>query len=285
MSGAGEALVDPEWLSQRLDDPSVRVVHIDWEGTDAYRQGHIPGAVGRNWKEWLWDPVTREFPSPSEFARRCAEAGISNDTTVVFYGEPVQFGTYGWWVFKLMDHRDVRLLDGGRGRWVAEGRALESGAGPAAAEAVRYEAPTSVNDRMRATRDEVLARLGDFASAERAILLDHRSPEEYRGELVNVPGKPDVGAERYGHIPGARHLHFADFLRSDTSFKSPEELRALFDGVGATSEKEVISYCRLSHRATLAYFVMTELLGYDRVRSYDGSWTEWGSMVGMPIER
>lgn len=277
------ALVEPEWLAERLDDPGVRLIQVDWVGTEAYDQGHIPGAISWNWKEWLWDPLTRDFPSPEEFARRCGECGIGNDTTVVFYGEPVQFGTYAWWVFTYMNHKDVRLLNGGWRRWKAEGRPLVTER--PAVKPTQYTPHETVNRHMRASREDILNRLDAFKSGTGAVLLDHRSPEEFSGERVNVPGMPDVGAERYGRIPGARHLHFADFLRPDTSFKSPEELKALLAERGATPERQIISYCRLSHRATLAYFVMTELLGFDKVQSYDGSWTEWGSMVGMPIER
>ena len=267
----------------RLDDPGLRLVHIDWVGTETYDQGHIPGAIGWNWKDWLWDALVREFPSPQEFARRCGISGIANDTTVVFYGEPVQFGTYAWWVFKYMNHEDVRLLDGGWRRWKAAGLPLVTER--QVVQPVSYEPSDNIRRSMRASREEILASLDDFKAGTRAVLLDHRSPEEFRGELVNVPGKPDVGAERYGRIPGAKHLHYTDFLQPDTSFKSRDELKALLASRGATPDKRIVSYCRLSHRATLAYFVMTELLGYDKVKSYDGSWTEWGSMVGMPIER
>lgn len=277
------ALVQPEWLVERLADSGVRLVQVDWVGTKAYDQQHIPGALGWNWKEWLWDPITRDFPTPDEFARRCGENGITNDTTVVFYGEPPQFGTYAWWVFKYLGHEDVRFLDGGWKRWQSEGRPLTNE--QPEVQRTNYVPPAALGSHMRASRDEVLANLKAFGDGIDVVLLDHRSPEEFRGELVNVPGMPDVGAERYGRIPGARHLHFSDFLNPDTSFKPAEELEALLAARGATRDKQIISYCRLSHRATLAYFVMTELLGYSKVKSYDGSWTEWGSMVGMPIER
>lgn len=276
-------LVGPDWLEDHLGDSRVRLIHIDWIDTKEYDEKHIPGAVGWNWKEWLWDPITREFPSPEKFAERCAKNGISNDSIVVFYGEPPQFGTYAWWVFKYMNHKDVRLLNGGWRLWQAEGRSLTSKI--PTVDPTTYAAPKSVNWEMRASREDVLGNLDHFKAGDISVLLDHRSPEEYRGELVNVPGMPDVGAERYGRIPGSRHLHFADFLNPDTSFKDRAELEALLTARGATRDKNIVSYCRLSHRATLAYFVMRELLGYEKVKSYDGSWTEWGSMVGMPIER
>jgi thiosulfate/3-mercaptopyruvate sulfurtransferase len=209
--------------------------------------------------------------------------GISNDTTVIFYGEPPQFGTYAWWVFKYLKHPDVRILNGGWKRWQAEGRPLTSER--SIVTPATYEPPSGVSKHMRASREEVLVNLDAFKGGSETVLLDHRSPEEFRGDLVNVPGMPDVGAERYGRIPGSRHLHFTEFLNPDSSFKAPEELEKLLAARGATRDKKIVSYCRLSHRATLAYFVMTELLGYKTVKSYDGSWTEWGSMVGMPIER
>jgi thiosulfate/3-mercaptopyruvate sulfurtransferase len=283
MADATKVLVDSAWMSDHLNDPDVRLIEVNWTETQAYESGHIPGAVGWNWKKWLWDPNVREFPSPGEFSRRCEKAGISNDTTVVFHGEPVQFGTYGWWVFKLLQHSDCRILNGGKTRWVNDGYSLTTDV--PSVDSKPYTPPAGTKLIMRASRDEVLESLEQFKDGSEMVLLDHRSPEEFNGELVNVPGMPDVGAERYGRIPGARHLHFLDLLNKDTTFKAPDELRVLFEERGAYADTDIVSYCRLSHRATLAYFLMTEVLGYKKVRSYDGSWTEWGSMVGMPIER
>lgn len=272
------SLVSTDWLAERLTDPSIRVVEIDWEGLDAYRDGHIPGAVGWNWKESLWDPFERQFPSGEDFARRLGEAGISREKTVIIYGAPVQFGTYAWWVFKMMGHPDVRILDGGQVKWEAEGRPTQREVpSPTPLDYV----PGAPDWRIRAGRDDVLDAIGD----PNVLILDHRSHEEYSGQRVGVPGKPDVGAERYGRIPGARHLPFETLLNEDTSFKSPGELREIVAALVNDPDQAVISYCRLSHRATLASFAMTEILGYRNVRVYDGSWTEWGSMVGMPIER
>ncbi|NNE84874.1 MAG: sulfurtransferase [Alphaproteobacteria bacterium] len=280
---ATDKLVEPEWLEAHLDDPNLRILEFNWNATDSYDKWHIPGAQGWYWKDWCWDHTMRDFPTPEEFARRCAAAGISNDTLVVCYGDPPQFGTYGWWVMTYMGHADVRILNGGRVRWENEGRP-QSTENPSF-DAGDYTPHTGRNDAMRASRDDVLDRLDDVAAGGETVLLDHRSPEEFNGERVNMIGVPDVGAERAGRIPGAKHLYFDDLLNEDMSFKSADELRALFEARGATADKDVISYCRLSHRATLAYFAMTELLGYERVRSYDGSWTEWGSIVGVPIER
>jgi thiosulfate/3-mercaptopyruvate sulfurtransferase len=275
------ALVSPDWLQERLDDPNVRIVALNWRGREDYDRGHIPGAIFWEWKDMLWDPMRRDFPTPEEFARRCGTAGIGNDTCVVCYGDPaVQFGTYGWWVLKYCGHADVRVLDGAKTRWVKEGRPL-SAETPAPMPVAYRPSALAGDPSMRVMRNEVMAALGNPS----ITILDHRSPEEYYGELYSPPGSPNHGAERLGHIPGAKHLHFEDFLNPDTSFKSREELRRLLEAHGATPDRTIISYCRLSHRATLAYFVMTQLLGYENVRSYDGSWTEWGSLVGAPVER
>lgn len=273
-----QALVDTDWLAARLGDPSVRVVQIDREDVEGYPAGHIPGAVGWQWKAALWHPVERRFPDPDDFAARMGAAGIGPDTTVVLYGVPVQYGTYGWWVLRLCGHRDVRLLDGGLTKWRREGRPVTTEA-PAVTPVAH--APPEPDERVRAGREAVLRALDD----PRAVLLDHRSAEEYAGTRVNIPGPYDHGAERGGRIPGARHVPFDTLLNGDDSFRSAEALGAIFAPHVPDRDTPVICYCRLSHRATLARFAMTELLGYRNVRVYDGSWTEWGSMVGMPIER
>ncbi len=281
MSTISPALVEPAWLEAHLGDSRLCVVALNSDGPGQYDKGHIPGALYWEWKEMLWDPLKRDFPTPEAFARRCGEAGIGNDTTVVFYGDPaVQFGTYAWWVFKYCGHRDARVLDGARMRWQEEGRPLATErAVVTRAHYVPQREPQTAH--MRVGRDEVLHSIG---RADR-VILDHRSPEEYRGELYSPPGSPNHGAQRLGRIPGARHLYFGDLIGPDTRFRTPPELRRLLEERGASPGKEIISYCRLSHRASLAYFVMTELLGYEKVRVYDGSWTEWGSLVGFPIER
>lgn len=275
---AHRALVNTEWVAQHVEDPTVRLVEVDRVGTESYLCGHIPGAVGWHWKQQLWDPHDREFPAPDVLAGRLGAAGISRDTTIVVHGDPVQFGTYAWWALTYCGHPDVRLLDGTKTRWIREGRPLTTDV--VAPAPVRYE-PARRLPSMRILREEVLASLGRSDT----ILVDLRSPEEYRGERVAPPGMPDDGAERAGHIPGARHLYFSEMLHDDETFRPVDELRALWAARGATPDKHVVVYCRLSHRATLAYFVLTQLLAYPRVRSYDGSWTEWGSVVGVPIAR
>jgi thiosulfate/3-mercaptopyruvate sulfurtransferase len=227
----------------------------------------------------LWDTHQRDFPAPDDFARRLGAAGIGNDTTVVFYGEGVQFGFYAWWTFKYCGHAKVCMLDGARYRWAEEGRTLVTAVPPPAAP-VQYK-PVPRNEGMRIWRDEVIAALGKPGK----VIFDARSPEEYSGQRVGGPGGPDIGALRYGRIPGAKHLYFEDLLTANKGFKPVNELETLVEARGATQDKDIIAYCRMSHRATVLYFALTQLLGYRRVRIYDGSWTEWGNLVGVPVER
>jgi thiosulfate/3-mercaptopyruvate sulfurtransferase len=279
---ATPALVTPEWIAAHAGDPKVRLIEVAGLGQDempAYRAGHVPGASGWKWKDMLWDSHMREFPSPEEFAKRLGDEGIGNDTTVVFYGEAIQFGIYAGWAFRYCGHADVRVLDGGRYRWQAEGRALTTEV-PAKPAAVTYR-PVPRRESMRIYRDQVLAALGDAQT----VILDARSPEEYSGQRVGGPGGPDVGAVRYGRIPGARHLHYADLFNADMSFKPAAELSALVAARAVGPEKSVIAYCRMSHRATVVHFALTQILGFENVRVYDGSWTEWGNLVGVPVER
>jgi thiosulfate/3-mercaptopyruvate sulfurtransferase len=281
MSRNVPALVQPDWLESHLDDSNLRIIALNWTDSVNYDKAHIPGAIFWDWKDMLWDPAIRDFPTPADFAARCSAAGIGNDTHVVFYGDPaVQFGTYAWWVFNYCGHANTSVLDGARMRWELEGRPMTQDV-PTIAPVTYRPTQHPGTSHMRAMRDDVLDALDD----PNTVILDHRSPEEYRGELLSPPGTPNHGAERLGHIPGAKHLHFEDLIGEDTSFKPADEIRAMLEACGATPDKSIISYCRLSHRATLAYFALTELLDYDSVRSYDGSWTEWGSVVGVPIER
>lgn len=281
-SVARSALADPEWLSRHQGDPSVRLIEIAGMNQDqmqAYRAGHIPGAVCWKWKEMLWDSRRRDFPTPEEFARRCGEAGIGNDTTVVFYGEGVQFGIYAWWVFRYCGHIRVKVLDGARYRWASEGRPLTTEV-PTPAARVQYD-PVKRVEKMRMHRDKLLASLGKSDM----VVLDGRSPEEYSGQRVGGPGGPDVGAVRGGRIPGAKHLYFEDLFDGNKAFRPAHELEQLVQARGVTPGVDVVTYCRMSHRATVLYFVLTELLNHKKVRVYDGSWTEWGNLVGVPIER
>ena len=276
------ALVTPAWVHAHRNDPKVKLIEIAGTGQEqmqAYKAGHVPGAVCWPWMAMLWDSHMRDFPTPEEFARRCGAAGMANDTTVVFYGEGVQFGIYAWWAFRYCGHRRAKVLDGARYRWAAEGRPLTTDEPPPPVP-VTY-APAKRVEKMRIRRDKVLAALGDPAK----LILDGRSHEEYAGTRVGGPVGPDVGALRYGRIPGAKHLYYEDFLEADKRFKAVPELRALVEARGAAPERDTIAYCRMSHRATVLYFTLTELLGFRKVRIYDGSWTEWGNLVGVPVER
>jgi thiosulfate/3-mercaptopyruvate sulfurtransferase len=221
----------------------------------------------------------RDFPDPAEFARRMGAAGISNDTRVVIYGEDIQFGIYGWWVLRYCGHENVSILDGGRHRWTADGKPLQVEF-PSPPAAVTFR-PVQRKTDMRVFRNGVLAVLGDGVTR----IVDARSAEEYRGERVGAPGGPDTGAVRYGRIPGARHLFFDDLLDAAKCFKPPQDLQMLTKACGLKPDDPVIAYCRMSHRATVAYFALTEVLGFKNARVYDGSWTEWGNLVGVPIER
>ena len=281
MSTHTHKLVDCAWLADRLDDPQVRIIEVssDAEGK-AYHQGHISGAVFWFWKDALWHATDREFTTPRDMARLLRGLGVTPDTTVVLYGDPVQYGTYAFWVMTMAGHRDVRLLDGSRTRWVAEGRPLTTDV--PSFESVDYpRGDADVSSRLG--RDEVRARLGEPGQ----VLLDVRSLEEYRGERVSPPGGFDHGAERTGRIPGAVHLFYRELLNDDDTFISIDQLREKFadTGVESGSDNEIVTYCRLSHRATLAWFAMAHMLGIEDVKIYDGSWTEWGSIVGFPVER
>lgn len=276
------ALVDPAWVAAHRNDPNVCLIEVAGLGQDdlkAYGAGHVPGAHPWKWKEALWESHRRDFPSPAEFARRLGAAGIDNETSVVFYGEGVQFGIYAWWVFRYCGHEKVHVLDGARYRWSEEGRSLTTDVPPP--RAPRTYVPAARTESMRILRDGVLNALG----RTQTVLLDGRSPEEYQGERVGGPGSLDVGAMCYGRIPGARHLYFEDLLTSNKSLKLSEELKSIAKARGVEPHKEIIAYCRLSHRATVLYLALTEILGLTNVKVYDGSWTEWGNMVGFPIER
>ncbi len=271
-------LIETDRLPERLEDPNLRVIEVDWDPADGYEQGHIPGALSWRWKEDLWHPANREFIEGEAFSDLMGRTGISNDTTVILYGDSSRFATYALFVLKLRGHPDVRLLHGGRTKWTAEGRPLTDEV--PSPSPVDYQ-PGPADEGIRATREEILAGLPDSSH----FLLDVRAIEEYRGERVAPPGMPDHGAERAGRIPGAVHLHWAELVREDDTFLPIDELRARLESIGAAPGRDIIVYCRMSHRASLVWFVLKCLLGYPSVKSYDGSWTEWGSMVGMPIER
>jgi thiosulfate/3-mercaptopyruvate sulfurtransferase len=274
-----EVLVDTAWVAEHLDDPNVRLVESN-EDILLYDTGHIPGAVKIDWVTDLNDPVVRDYLDAERFAELLAAKGISNDTTVVFYGDKNNWwATYAFWVFKLFGHKDARILNGGRAKWIAEGREATR----AVPEYPRgsYSAPQRDDRSIRAFRDEVLTHIKQSGTA----LVDVRSPQEFSGERTHMPEYPQEGTLRGGHIPTAANIPWAKAVKEDSTFKSVEELRELYEGQGVTPDKDVIAYCRIGERSSHSWFVLTYLLGYPKVRNYDGSWTEWGNSVGVPIEK
>jgi thiosulfate/3-mercaptopyruvate sulfurtransferase len=281
MSGNGyekPVLVTTDWLAEHGADGVVVVAEVD-ENPDLYEEGHIPGAVKLHWRDDLQDPVRRDLVERADFERLLGERGIGNDTTVVLYGDKNNwFAAYAYWYLKIYGHADVRILDGGRQKWIDEGRELTT-----AAPAVRPATYTAQerDESIRVYRDDVLAGLG----RDGRTLVDVRSPQEYAGELLAPPGYEQEGASRGGHIPTAQSVPWAQAVRDDGTFKPAGELRELYGGKGVTPDKEVLAYCRIGERSAHTWFVLRELLGYENVRNYDGSWTEWGNLVDVPIEK
>jgi thiosulfate/3-mercaptopyruvate sulfurtransferase len=274
---ATDALVDADWAQQHLDDPNVRFVEVDVD-TTAFEQSHIPGAVGWNWTSQLADGVRRDIASREDFSALLSASGIGPDTTVVLYGDNNNwFAAWAYWQLKLYGHSDVRILDGGRRYWLDNGLPVTADV-PAHPE-TGYQLPEA-DFSLRAFRDDILPRLGD----ENLSLVDVRSPAEFNGEIIAPPGLPET-AQRAGHIPGAASIPWAQTVREDGRFKPADELRDLYAAKGVTADRDIIAYCRIGERSSHSWFVLHELLGYQRVRNYDGSWTEWGSLIGVPIER
>jgi thiosulfate/3-mercaptopyruvate sulfurtransferase len=274
---AKDVLVSADWARAHLDDPAVRFVEVDVD-TLAYDQSHIPGAVGWNWTSQLSDGIRRDIATPEEFSSLLSTSGIGPDTTVVLYGDNNNwFAAWAYWQLKLYGHGQVRLLNGGRKYWLDHNLPLSTDVPGYPATGYRVGA---VDGSIRAFRDDILPRLGDAGLA----LVDVRSPAEYNGELIAPPGMTET-AQRAGHIPGAASIPWAQTVREDGTFKSADELHALYAAKGVTPDRDVIAYCRIGERSSHTWFVLRELLGFTRVRNYDGSWTEWGSMVGVPIEK
>jgi thiosulfate/3-mercaptopyruvate sulfurtransferase len=270
-------LVDADWAKAHLDDPNVRFVEVDVD-TTAYSQGHIPGAVGWDWTSQLSDGVRRDLASRGDFSALVSRSGIGPDTTIALYGDNNNwFAAFAYWQLKLFGHEDVRIINGGRKYWLDHGLPITTDE-PSYPE-TGYQLPEP-DFALRAYRDDILPRLGD---AE-LVLVDVRSPAEYNGEIIAPPGMSET-AQRPGRIPGAASIPWGQTVREDGTFKSPEELKALYEAKGVTPDKDVIAYCRIGERSSHSWFVLHELLGYKRVRNYDGSWTEWGSLIGVPIEK
>jgi thiosulfate/3-mercaptopyruvate sulfurtransferase len=272
-----ESLVTTGWLAEHLDDPRLVVVESD-EDILLYDTGHIPGAVRVDWHTELNDPVTRDYVDAQRFAQLMREKGIARDSTVVFYGDKSNWwAAYALWVFSLFGHPDLRLLDGGRAKWTAEGRPMTTD------ETTRpptdYPVVERDDARIRAFRDDVLAHLG-------RPLVDVRSPDEFSGKLLHMANYPQEGAMRGGHIPGAKSVPWARAANEDGTFKSREELEQIYGReLGLAPSDDVVVYCRIGERSSHTWFALSHLLGFEKVRNYDGSWTEWGNSVRVPIER
>jgi thiosulfate/3-mercaptopyruvate sulfurtransferase len=274
-----ERLVTTGWLAEHLGDPGLVVVESD-EDVLLYDTGHIPGAVKVDWHTELNDEVTRDYVDGERFAQLVGGKGIGRDTTVVIYGDKNNWwAAYALWVFRLFGHEDVRLLDGGRAKWIAEGRETTTEVPSPAA--VEYPVVERQDAPIRAFRDDVLAHISTGAGP----LVDVRSPQEYTGERTHMPDYPQEGTLRGGHIPGAQSVPWARAANPDGTFKPADELRAIYEGeAGLRPGDDVVAYCRIGERSSHTWFVLTQLLGYERVRNYDGSWTEWGNAVRAPIE-
>ncbi len=274
---ANDVLVEPEWLEQHLDDDSIRIVEVD-ENPGLYAEAHIPGAIGFDWKKDLQDQVRRDFLGPEDFGKLFGEHGISNEHTVVLYGDRNNwFAAYTYWYLKYYGHDNVKLVNGPRERWIAEDRPTTQDvpAHPAATFSAQ-EGDASI----RALRDEVFQALDSDKK-----LVDVRAPQEFSGELIAMPGYEQEGAQRSGHIPGAASIPWAQAVTENGTFKSRDELEELYGGKGVLSGDPIISYCRIGERSAHTWFVLHELLGREDVKNYDGSWTEWGNLVNVPVEK
>jgi thiosulfate/3-mercaptopyruvate sulfurtransferase len=275
-----DALVSTEWVAQHLNDPKVKIVEVDVEPQKGYDVGHIPGAIGWNWASDLCDTTIRDLIDPKAFAQLASQAGIRPDDTVVFYGDMNNwFAAWALWQFKYHGHKDVRLMNGGRKKWEAEGRKYTTDK-PTVTPS-NYPVPSS-DESVRSYRDEVLKAVG----SKDINLVDVRSPDEFTGKIL----APEAligreGAQRGGHIPGARNIPWGKAVNDDGTFKSADELKKIYESSGVDFSKPTIAYCRIGERSSHTWFVLTYLLGQKNVKNYDGSWTEWGNLVGAPIEK
>ena len=274
---ASEVLIGTSWVKEHLNDPKVRMVEVDVD-TKAYSEGHIPGALGWDWSRQLCDTLRRDIIPKDQFEKLMAGSGISNDTTVVLYGDNNNwFAAWAFWQLKIYGHKEVRLMDGGRKKWLAEGQELTQ------------EAPKVKSAVYRASDPDFsirafLPQVQEASSRRAAHLVDVRSPQEFTGEILAPPGLPET-CQRGGHIPGAKSIPWSKACNEDGTFKSSEELKALYGAQGVAADKPVIAYCRIGERSSHTWFVLKYLLGFKDVMNYDGSWTEWGNLVAAPVEK
>lgn len=273
-----EVLVSTDWVSEHKDDPNVKVVESD-EDVLLYEVGHVEGAVKIDWQTDLQDQLIRDYIDKAKFEKLLSEKGIANDTTVVFYGDKNNWwACYAFWVFKLFGHEKALVMNGGRQKWIEEGRPMTKDVPGYPKTSYKV---SKLNESIRAFRDDVMKHIGT-----KNPLIDVRSPKEYTGELLHMEAYPQEGALRGGHIPGAENVPWATAVKEDGTFKSADELKSIYmDDKGLKKGDDVIAYCRIGERSSHTWFVLTYLLGFDRVRNYDGSWTEWGNLVKAPIEK
>lgn len=281
MEYAKDVLVSTDWVAQHHNDPNVRLVEVN-EDILLYDTGHIPGAVKLDWQLDLWHPVERDFIGTQEVQALLSKLGIKPDDQIILYGDKSNWwASYAYWFLSYSGVKNLKIMNGGRQKWIAEGRELTTDTPTYPAS--QYPTLTR-DDSLRAYRDEVKAHLQGVKEGKNA-LVDVRSPDEFSGKVTHMPNYPQEGVLRGGHIPGARSIPWAKATNEDGTFKSADELKALYEGEGVTPDKDVIAYCRIAERSSHSWFVLRELLGYPKVRNYDGSWTEWGNAVGLPIEK
>ena len=273
-----QILAETAWVADHLKDSNLRVIEVSVD-QQAFEQGHVPGAVALNWFRDLEEHPVRDIASKAKMEGLLGQAGVSNDTTVILYGDNNNwFATYAYWLLKYYGHRDAQIMNGGRKKWIDEARPLTKEA--TKVHPARYTA-RDPDPSIRALRDMVL----ETAQKRNRGLVDVRSPREFSGELLAPENLPQEGAQRGGHVPGAANIPWGENCRPDGTFKSADELKTLYTAKGITPDKEIIAYCRIGERSSLTWFALKELLGYPKVRNYDGSWTEYGSLVGVPVEK
>ncbi len=274
-----ETLVTTEWVVEHKGDPNVRLVEVDVD-TKGYDEGHVEGALGVNWETQLQDQLIRNLSSKAQFEKLLGGLGIGNDTTAILYGDNNNwFAAWLFWQFKYYGHKDVRLMNGGRKKWIEEGRELKKEVPKVSPATYKAQGP---DESIRAYREQVL----ETTNKKDRHLVDVRSPDEFTGKILAPPGlEGKEGCQRGGHIPGAKNITWSKAVQEDGTFKSVEELKALYEGQGVKADKETIAYCRIGERSSHTWYVLKYLLGYPKVRNYDGSWTEWGNLINVPIDR